>query len=862
MKRNSPNQPMTRILALASAAFFAVLFMANPVLADDIRNFGEFFSIFDPSLGGEIDDMSVSWLRMTFGDPIRDEEATTLIGFALGRLNAAVLAIGSMVLTYKIVVGIMQTAHDGSILGRRWSTLWGPTRVAIGAAALVPLASGLCLAQALVLLIASMGVGLANHAWEISLEGVLTHGKPLVAPRASSKMDVAVALFDVALCTQVTNAIYRERAENAAGTPMAAAFPAIDPAIDLREPISLQIRDEGRDNYENTYLGANWMKTPVGAHPDIGSRGRASGSYGDMCGSIKMPGGLSGSFAEFGELTINRPFWPWGSATAEVEDGAQTDLHRLRLQAIRDGTSVTHGSALIGMMSAMSEAAQPIALTVVNGSVEVQPARPTDIIQAVREYDAAVSGAVADVFNQLEGTAVAELRGMALTDGWVNVGAWYQQIAGFNASISQIASSKPEVTPPRWGDVRRFLGMDSSRGGATDPLAAAMIHRDALVAAVRIEGYSADDVRNSSDLQTFQPLESLEVPDPGSDVGAFVRGLWDILGSMVSGLADLVGIDLSVEGVRGSLQDGIDVRNRTDAGNPLGIIQRTGLSLEDWAFGMILGGTVVNALSQTLLSRVPGAGVADKAATFIAGVGVFLLIPALIMGYLLPMMPWVLWISALIGWFILVCEAVIAAPLWALSHMRMDGEGLAGPLGEKGYFLLLSMLLRPVLMVIGFILGMVMFNIFAGATAAGFDMATAANYGTSQAGLIGTVFLFAILAGMYVWMAYKSFSLIHIVPDRILRWIGQGGEGLGEQEGMDQTKIIAMAAMHQMSGGMGSMVKGVSGARFGAQKGAGAALSGKGSARDGGGGMKDVASRGASKMVGDRRSTRQDQGNK
>ena len=55
-----------------------------------------------------------------------------------------------------------------------------------------------------------------------------------------------------------------------------------------------------------------------------------------------------------------------------------------------------------------------------------------------------------------------------------------------------------------------------------------------------------------------------------------------------------------------------------------------------------------------------------------------LLIPGLIIAYVLPMIPWVMWMAGVCGWIILVCEAMIAVPLWMLAHMTVGGDGLHG----------------------------------------------------------------------------------------------------------------------------------------------------------------------------------------
>jgi conjugal transfer/type IV secretion protein DotA/TraY len=81
-----------------------------------------------------------------------------------------------------------------------------------------------------------------------------------------------------------------------------------------------------------------------------------------------------------------------------------------------------------------------------------------------------------------------------------------------------------------------------------------------------------------------------------------------------------------------------------------------------------------------------------------------ILLPGIIIAYVLPMIPWVMWMAGVCGWIILVCEAMIAVPLWMLAHMTVGGDGLHGRAIE-GWSLLFNVVFRPTLMVIVLFLG-------------------------------------------------------------------------------------------------------------------------------------------------------------
>src|SRR5260363_110800 len=67
------------------------------------------------------------------------------------------------------------------------------------------------------------------------------------------------------------------------------------------------------------------------------------------------------------------------------------------------------------------------------------------------------------------------------------------------------------------------------------------------------------------------------------------------------------------------------------------------------------------------------------------------------------MLPFIIWFGGVVSWFAVVGEAMIAAPLWAMTHLDGDGEGM-GPRTTHGYIFLLNLIFRPVFMVIGFVL--------------------------------------------------------------------------------------------------------------------------------------------------------------
>ncbi|MDR1855909.1 MAG: DotA/TraY family protein [Desulfovibrio sp.] len=163
--------------------------------------------------------------------------------------------------------------------------------------------------------------------------------------------------------------------------------------------------------------------------------------------------------------------------------------------------------------------------------------------------------------------------------------------------------------------------------------------------------------------------------------------------------------------------------------------------------------------------------------------------------HIIPAIPFLTWVACITGWIVLCVEAVVAAPIWLVGHCLPEGDGFAGVSGRAGYALFLSILLRPLLLVLsmfccmmimhgtGSLLG-VLFTPYMdsiGAVAGG-------NVGVGAA--IALMILLGVTVGLLTW---KVFEIATVMPDRIIRWVGQLLANLGDH-GERQTVGDVMAA--------------------------------------------------------------------
>lgn len=181
-----------------------------------------------------------------------------------------------------------------------------------------------------------------------------------------------------------------------------------------------------------------------------------------------------------------------------------------------------------------------------------------------------------------------------------------------------------------------------------------------------------------------------------------------------------------------------------------------------------------------------------------------LLIVGLAMSYLLPFLPYILWFSGVISYFIVCIEAVVGAPLWMLAHLETEGEGM-GQKTAHGYIFLLNVIFRPVLMVFGLVSGWLLMNILGEFL----KYSLSVLYGSSSFSFSGwaSIGMFFVTLIIFCYLSYllisKCFALIHHLPNEVLAWAGGHIGKIGGQE--DERTINALYhGGQQMGSGMGA----------------------------------------------------------
>lgn len=123
--------------------------------------------------------------------------------------NAVVLAAVTVLILYVVSAGIIGTAHEGEPLGKRYSTLWTPLRMAFAVSLLMPLPNvGYSLLQVLILYFTSLGIGGANYLETQVVDYMKANSGAIEMPPPAESVDKAATTALFALMAQSYYTVY------------------------------------------------------------------------------------------------------------------------------------------------------------------------------------------------------------------------------------------------------------------------------------------------------------------------------------------------------------------------------------------------------------------------------------------------------------------------------------------------------------------------------------------------------------------------------------------------------------------------------------------------------------------------------
>ncbi|HEY0901104.1 MAG TPA: DotA/TraY family protein, partial [Micavibrio sp.] len=377
---------------------------------------------------------------------------------------------------------------------------------------------------------------------------------------------------------------------------------------------------------------------------------------------------------------------------------------------------------------------------------------------------------------------------------WAGAGIWYNHVARLNGTMMAAANSMPVVRKyPEWME---FVGAQRAmhKQSGTGP-----------------ERYNPELANGKS--ITFSP------PKGGALAMAMYKAqrAWDgsYSNAPAGGASPFLDAINAIFGTRGlfELSKNVDI-------HPLAGLVVMGKNLMDAAIQNLAASAaagLAGGLANFFKDIEPLGKVLVTASSAALQVAMLAMTIGFVLFYVLPFMPFLYFFFAVGSWVKGLFEAMVGVPLWALAHLRIDEEGgMSGEAAKGGYFMILEIFLRPILIIFGLLAGITIFGAqvkilnevwdLVVSNVTGFNATTAKTIAAGESGSLtyyrGLVdrFFYTIMYAIVVYMmGMASFKLVDVLPGTIMRWISQEGGAFSDH---DQSAVDGI--MTKMSLGAGS----------------------------------------------------------
>lgn len=771
-----PTLPDSRTIGL-TVAFLLALFMSSAVFAqaglvnlDALKEASRVES-----------DIASDIMTKLFGPIFTDPWATvasgstTLFGVIFLAFNVVVFSAGVSWATYGVLSGVVQSAHEGEVLGKRMSAIWMPIRMVTGIGSLVPAFGGFSLSQVIMIVAAGWGITFGNYAYKAALEKA-NEFTPLVdlsvgnTARAQNNESLANAIFKQELCR-----MDYERMR----VSLLPLQPATEDALSIGnfQTISGSAQSVGAvygTPKDPTSCSAVGIKKKIGA----GSRSGSS-SLGFRVGSI--------DYASISSSAFQRYSSNYGAFDSSVRTLANTWGNTVI-------ASDTAGTAVVSV--------------------------PHDQIRALAQsFTGQVNAATAS--NVDSGLFKRDAYENMLKFGFFGAGAFYSTLAEANTSLAQAS------------DVVELVIKDKNNAGLiqdnTSSAESSRLQNAFLTSSPNNKSNGTSSSAACGMLGFTDATSTGDCSWGQSFIGVLLGQMTNGSGDGGSGSATGRIIDPIIAAK--NLGDYMMVTGETILGaaafagsfnedNPTSLSSATGSVLSN-VVGWAIPSWIKN-LGKALLSMLPIIG------------GLLLAVGALLALYI-PMVPFISWVSALVQYVSIVVEALAAAPLWSFAHLQPDGEGM-GQRSERGYLYLLLLLFKPILMVAGFFSACGLVVLLGSAVLWLFIPAMNNVQGNSVTGIfsvIGYVFMFFMLMNIII---QGLFNMVMDLSDDVIGWVGNVGKSQAgrDTEGKAHGLFVAGGRFGTTLAERGHAGAAAAAAGQGASRGAAAAALSKGAGKGAG----------------------------
>lgn len=694
--------------------------------------------------------------------------------YVAGYANALALILGTAIVTYAIISAVMRSANEGVVMGKAYSTMWLPLRTALAFGLVMPVAGmgagHVSMVQTAVVYMAIMGTNPADTIWEGAVEYLGEN--PLIYVRPTSGLDTATKVLEGVSCAA---AIKYDR-ETRHG-------------VDGNYPL-----------YRVTTAGTGAV-TSVPAYGTINIAQISTLEF--------------GKDGECGRLTVPHPS---GATEAEgiIRDAAIRNWHPVMTSLVHGAEQIVRDLILPVGGEVMAEAITEAA----TGSPEAQnsPAyhNSTQAYQRfsmiANNYGQGLTNAVIQATSS--GNAQAQAARQRFTDsltqqGWVGAGQFYVYMSKYgdagNAALSSFAEvvSSGAITEVG-GNVGSEIMVCSDCNGIkkvvdhiTSQTSKVTANSTLALSVGAQSGVTGNQSQGLADIGIRSLVKQhCDVLPPSCDAGAIFDSLSAAFAQDILKIVAASGSTTNATNNSGALPS---VADATGSANPMVTMTNIGRGLLNNAVLLTGISIAIKPFTHNQGSKLIGLdGVGNAIGSYILMLVMATFSMGFMLAFILPWMPTFIYLLMVVGWLIMLVEAMVASPLHMIMAAMPEGEGISGSRQERGYAIIAALILRPSLIVIAFIasigLSYLAFAIFNGV------FWTVQNMHTSF-GLFEIIAILAIYTGGAFYLAKMVFSVIHTLPNNMLEWLTTAGtRAFGENAATSESSGAA-SAMGSATGG-------------------------------------------------------------
>ncbi len=717
--------------------------------------------IFDPATT----DKSIEYLGMIFGDSIGNihlggsTNSNSFLSNLFQIFNSIILAVAVIILSYVSTISTVNTAQEGQVMGKKWSSVWIPLRSAVGLLLLAPVpGSGYSSLQVLIMWVVLNGVGAADKMWDFVLDN-LAQGISATQKAEINKEDIttlskngtalAKDLFNSLVCINILNeSIKHNHATTGAPYPVIAGiapapgypldhyFEGADPPIPIANSVSQVLK-----------FGIN--------DPGIPARQ-------NICGEIEIAVSLDDT-----DLIDqnNHPITPNVGQKNQILNWA----FRLKKQAI------------VIMINHINPIAEEIA--------KIRPTPTNDIIlphhitntpgllyKAISEYQKSMSRLTKQkAMNEIGIHISADKQSISeavITQGkafgWITAGSYYYLLSqGTLQNLLSTATESLTIKEPLYSSAKLIKNtLQTAAFGVTS--AQLQNYMDAIANKHR----SISNLFNPPTelaISGNQPIKLIipynahrfleEIKTNNHAVAPFIESFLNFN-------------ETALKDIQHRLSDNHDDPLLSQAMFGVKLMQ----AAEEFWVSIVMGSFVSN----TIATMFTGSAGISFLSLIIGLLPVILVFGGMIwtigatFAVYTPMVPYMMFVVTALGWFTLVIEAIVAAPIVALGLITPAQDELGKVVPALG--IMANVFLRPVLMVVGLIMAAKLYSTIISMVNLGFKFSFATLQQQTGTSMFSWIVMLILYSGFIVTLVNKCYALIYQLPDKVLRWIGVSGE--------------------------------------------------------------------------------------